>query len=355
MINGRLRNAGVRVVNAPQGRRASRNNWGRWACAVAIGSSAVACDSELSGTADPPADSGMTMLEEVASIVIPNCAIGGCHDSVSETHSMDLSTADKIYDFWVGHDGFDHCTMLSVPRVIPGDPEGSLVVIKIAGIEVCSQSQRMPLPPRPMLAASQIETIRRWIAAGAPRGAAIGDAGPSDASSGRDIADVRPELSTCSDSGRDGPPPPYVPEPGDTSACTAASPCPTGAQCIGDGCGERWECIMDNDAKHPCPTDLATYCGCDGVTFTAANTCPDRPYQYAGPCDEGTNCDPTDLRCSEAEPSCPEGMLPSIIHGQYGPCVPFASCRCEYAWECPKRDQYVCDFVARHCSRLPTD
>ena len=334
--------------------RSLRNSW---VCAVAVAIMAAGCSEEPSGSADPPADSGLTMLEEVAAVVIPNCAVAGCHDSVSETHSMDLSTAEKIYDFWVGQPGYDHCTHAEVPRVIPGNPADSLVVIKITGIDVCAQSQRMPLPPRPALAPAQIETIRRWIAAGAPRGAVSGDGGTGsvDASSGRDIADAREELTACDDARRDGPPPPYVPDPGDTAACTATSPCPTGAQCIGEACGERWQCIVDYESKHPCPTEQATYCGCDGVTFIAANTCPDRPYQYAGACDEGTNCDPTDIRCSEPEPSCPEGMLPSVIHGRYGPCVPFASCRCEFAWECPHRDQYACDVTARHCNRLPTD
>jgi hypothetical protein len=327
-----------------------------WFCAATIAMVAVGCNGDgPSGPADPPADSGLTMLEEVAAIVIPNCAIGGCHDSVSETHSMDLSTAEKIYDFWVNQPGYDHCTHAEVPRVVPWNPDASLVVIKITGIDVCAQSERMPLPPRPKLAAAQIETIRRWIAAGAPRGAASGDAGPVDASSAPDVADARSELMVCEDARRDGPPPPYLPDPNDTAACTATSPCPTGSQCIGEACGERWQCIMDYDNKHPCPTEQATYCGCDGVTFIAANTCPDRPYQYAGACDEGTNCDPTDIRCSEPEPPCPEGMLPSVVHGRYGPCVPFASCRCEYAWECPRRSQYACDLTARHCNRLPTD
>lgn len=329
------------------------------AIAIAVISTACSQGEPPAPRAEVPVDAGaLTLLEKVAAIVIPNCAVAGCHDSVSETHSMDLSTAQKIYSFWVGKDGFDHCTNSSVPRVIPGDADRSLVVIKITGIDVCAQSQRMPLPPREKLLPQEIETIREWIAAGAPFGAAT-DAGSGtiDAASEDAPADATADLMGCGDDAHhDGPPSIYTPDADDPAACTIARPCPTGMQCIGDNCEARWQCISDNTPlTHPCPTDSATYCGCDGVTFEAANTCPDRPFQYAGACGEGANCDPSDLRCTEAEPPCEEGSLPSVVDGRYGPCVPFAFCRCEYAWECPRREQYVCDFVARHCIRQPTD
>jgi hypothetical protein len=267
---------------------------------------------------------------------------------------MDLSTPEKIADYWIGQPGFDHCTHAEVPRVIPGDPDGSLVVIKISGIAVCAQSQRMPLPPKSMLAASQIETIRRWIAAGAPRGATSDDAGvgPVDASR-KDSADVEEELSVCGNDASDGPPPIYTPDADDTAACTATAPCASNTECLGDSCETRWQCVSHNE--HPCPEELASYCGCDGVTFVSQSTCPNRPYQYARACDEGANCDPTDITCSDMPPSCPEGMVPSVVHGHYGACVPFASCSCEYAWECPQSTKYVCDYTVRHCVPVPTD
>lgn len=61
--------------------------------------------------------------------------------------------------------GFDHGTGLNTPRVIPGDPNSSLVMLKIEGIAVCAQSQRMPLPPRDALTVEQIGIVRAWISA----------------------------------------------------------------------------------------------------------------------------------------------------------------------------------------------
>ena len=135
MTSRRLPNATVPTMSTSPDEHRARSARTLWVCAAAVAIVAAGCNDEPSGSADPPADSGLTMLEEVAAIVIPNCAIGGCHDSVSETHSMDLSTAEKIYDFWVGQPGYDHCTHAEVPRVLPWNPDGSLVVIKITGVE----------------------------------------------------------------------------------------------------------------------------------------------------------------------------------------------------------------------------
>jgi hypothetical protein len=97
------------------------------------------------------------------------------------------------------------------------------------------------------------------------------------------------------------------------------------------------------------------HCGCDGVTFRAPNGCVDRPYLHIGACGDGANCDPTDLRCSQQEPDCGPGTLPSVERGVYGPCVPVSSCRCEFIWECPHREKYACDRATWRCGDLPLD
>jgi hypothetical protein len=143
----------------------------------------------------------------------------------------------------------------------------------------------------------------------------------------------------------------YVPDADDPGACSASTPCDPIYICLGLSCDDRWECVPHE--AHPCPNDLLPHCGCDGVTFYALWTCVDRPYLHIGECGDGANCDPTDLRCSQPEPSCPPGSLASIVNGVYGPCVPFASCRCEYLWECPHRERYACDRTTWRCAERP--
>ena len=218
-----------------------------------------------------------TPLGRVAAIVIPNCAVAGCHDAVSKTHNMDLSTIEKIVSAWIGVPGFDHCTGLDTPRVIPGDPAGSLVMMKIEGIAVCLQSNRMPLPPRTALTAEQIDVIRTWIAAGAPTDPPPSDGGEGDGGSLDASDDAAPDggLGTA-----------YVlrAAPQEGPVCTAGSPCGAGLTCSADACSDVWQCVshFDETVEHPCEPETTLYCGCDGVTFEASITCPDRPYCSPG-------------------------------------------------------------------------
>jgi hypothetical protein len=137
--------------------------------------------------------------------------------------------------------------------------------------------------------------------------------------------------------------------------CTDSRPCGAGLLCGGFSCDTRWTCFAHQDNypegtyAHPCPTETAPYCGCDGVTFYPLDTCPDRPYEHVGACDDGVNCNPGVLRCNQTEPTCPEGMVPSVVRGAYGPCVAISDCRCEFVFDCPHRETYRCDGVARRC------
>jgi hypothetical protein len=139
--------------------------------------------------------------------------------------------------------------------------------------------------------------------------------------------------------------------------CTATKPCPPMHECIGGGCDDIWHCIqhVEGQGEHPCSTEPAQYCGCDNVTFTAVLVCPNRPYQRAGACEDGVSCDPTMLRCSTPEPRCPEGQVPSVVDGRYGACVPIHFCRCQFVWECPHREKYMCDTTNLRCTMLPVD
>jgi hypothetical protein len=64
-------------------------------------------------------------------------------------------------------------------------------------------------------------------------------------------------------------------------ACSAGSECGPGLQCLGDGgCDATWTCR----AAIPCTRDLRPYCGCDGQTFQASGSCPDKKYSKRGGC-----------------------------------------------------------------------
>jgi hypothetical protein len=136
-------------------------------------------------TSVTPPDAGATMLDRVAAIVVPNCAVSGCHDAQTKEHGMDLSTGPKIHAAWVNQLGLDHCRNMGRARVVPGSPETSLVMTMITG-PLCEGWSRMPPPPRAALTTEQIEVIRVWIGAGAPLGPV--DAGASDG--GSDVTDV---------------------------------------------------------------------------------------------------------------------------------------------------------------------
>lgn len=275
-----------------------------------------------------------TLLQAVAAIVIPKCAVAGCHDAVSKTHAMDLSTPEKIHSNWVDVRGFDHCTSMNTLRVIPGDPEASLVMLKVEGISVCLQSQRMPLPPREPLSDGEIDVIRAWIAAGAPSdGAPPADAG-SEEDGSADASDDGVEADAGGGSDDDGGP----------LGCTSAFPCGPELTCEGLACGEPWTCIshFDETLEHPCAPETILWCGCDGVTFEASVTCPDRPWAHAGACGDGASCTEGAVRCSEPKPVCPEGHEAAVVNDCWGGCVPISACRCIAHWMCPNLARYTC-------------
>lgn len=164
-------------------------------------------------------------------------------------------------------------------------------MMKIEGIAVCLESNRMPLPPRDALTPEQIQVIRDWILAGAPAdpppgdGGATGDGGPD----GSD--DDGGSIDAGDDAGPDG----------EGNVCTAESPCGAELSCFADACSDEWQCMahFDDVLEHPCDPETMPYCGCDGVTFEASKTCPDRPFSHPGACGDGESCYPGAVRCSD--------------------------------------------------------
>ena len=172
-------------------------------------------------------------------------------------------------------------------------------------------------------------------------GKADPDGSPVDVSTdGGDEAGLgKPDASADSDGldgsgGNDGP-----------SVCSATMFCADRSACVGEACDLPWECVVhfDDTLRHECFPEKIPFCGCNGVTFHAPSNCPDRPYDHVGACDDGSNCDPEDVRCSATVPSCPQGQYASVVGGCYGPCVPITSCRCEGSYQCPEPAKNGCD------------
>lgn len=311
----------------------------------------------------------------VTPIVKANCALGACHDAETREHGMDLSNGTSIYDAWVGRNGLDHCRNALRTRVVPGDPDASYVMSKILGRLECESelSRRMPPPEFPSLLPEQIEALRAWIANGAPLhcdaygGAAtvgatgqggFGGAGTSAAAASTTTGNGGSAAVNGNGGGGTGAAGGAANGGGGQDAgvddyytCTTEKACDPGLLCAGERCSEQpWSCVghdVEPPLEHPCPEDYAEYCGCDGVTFEALLTCPDRPFAHPGACGDGYNCDSYDTLCDDEAPSCPVDEVPAVVDDCFGPCVPASSCRCEYSWECPA--PYECG-ADRRCS-----
>ncbi len=68
------------------------------------------------------------------------------------------------------------------------------------------------------------------------------------------------------------------------AACLEGAQCASGV-CEGEGCDEASPGVCAEEER-ACTTDLVPYCGCDGETFRSSGTCPQRRYEYEGPCEE---------------------------------------------------------------------
>jgi len=67
-----------------------------------------------------------------------------------------------------------------------------------------------------------------------------------------------------------------------TVGCTTTADCPPGSVCEGLGCGTPdGMCVS---LTRPCLADIASYCGCDGRTFTSSSSCANARYRHRGVC-----------------------------------------------------------------------
>src|SRR5262245_20975780 len=144
------------------------------------GRSAVVSDAAVEqASPDAPSD-GVSFATAVYPIIAASCIDANCHDGSRQmNHWSDFTTAASTYQRWVNGPGFDFC--VDVPtngvytsrvQVVPGDPDASYLVMKLAPPTTApcqdpTHHRQMPAEPRPPLPAASIETIVTWIREGA--------------------------------------------------------------------------------------------------------------------------------------------------------------------------------------------
>ena len=114
----------------------------RWVCAAIT---VLACARSVSSAETPPPD----FARDVQSILAERCQM--CHDNSNRSGKLSVASRQALLEGGA-----------SGPAVRPGDPSRSLLVNVITG-----DKPRMPKFGNP-LTRDQIQTITRWIAAGAP-------------------------------------------------------------------------------------------------------------------------------------------------------------------------------------------
>lgn len=105
----------------------------------------------LPGCTEDPSDRPATWAYLHAAVIVPSCATSSCHSDRAETAGIALDDVEAAYD-----------ALLAGKYVIPGDPASTLM-------SLLTGDERRRMPPDAPLPAADIELVRRWIEAGAPR------------------------------------------------------------------------------------------------------------------------------------------------------------------------------------------
>lgn len=129
--------------------------------AVATATFTVTATPTSTPTATPTPGTGATLQRVQDLIFTPRCAVAFCHDAT--THSNDLVLEEgRAFENLVGIVPFDpEARDAGLLRVEPGNPDDSLIVLKLEGPPPAFGS-RMPLLGEP-LTAEEIQLVRDWI------------------------------------------------------------------------------------------------------------------------------------------------------------------------------------------------
>lgn len=116
-----------------------------------------------------PSGPTVSFAADIQPIFSGSCAFSGCHGTTNANPGAKpmVLAAGQAYDHIVGVTAAELSTM---QRIHPGQPDQSYLVHKLQGthLTVGGAGGRMPLGSAP-LAQAQIDRIRAWVTAGAPR------------------------------------------------------------------------------------------------------------------------------------------------------------------------------------------
>lgn len=105
-------------------------------------------------------------------VLVPRCGTGPCHSEASHRAELTFANPARAYDALINQPAAgDDCKDGGADLVVPGDPERSLLVQKLTGLDETGQpvcGEIMPLRRRVLaLPESLIDPIREWVEAGA--------------------------------------------------------------------------------------------------------------------------------------------------------------------------------------------
>jgi hypothetical protein len=132
----------------------------------------LTCQPEGDGTYLPTELYTGTFDRIAQTIFAPSCAIGGCHDSDSSAGELIL-LPNAAYSQIVGVAPTNpQASNDGLQRIFPGDPDLSLLYLKIDHTaEAAGYGPNMPLLD-PQLPSEMIELVRLWIIGDVPLGPA---------------------------------------------------------------------------------------------------------------------------------------------------------------------------------------
>lgn len=99
-------------------------------------------------------DSNVSYGNHVEPLFLRGCAFSPCHD--------EYSLADRGYSL----ESYENLRRRS-DIVVPGDPDGSVLIWSVEGLFQFSGQYRMPPPGYPTLNENQLKGLRKWIEDGA--------------------------------------------------------------------------------------------------------------------------------------------------------------------------------------------
>ena len=152
---------------------------------IASSLAGIACGGDAgsggptSGPSVPaPAEPAASFAQIQTQIFTPSCATAGCHVGVAPQGQLDLGVT-VAYDRLVGIAPINpNAATDGLKRVVPGKPDSSLLYHKLVvppGHHARDYGNRMPTGTAG-LSPGQLEFVRQWIAAGAPKSGVVADA-----------------------------------------------------------------------------------------------------------------------------------------------------------------------------------